>query len=71
MSFVKLSRSAYAEKYALTKLAMFLQMQEYIQSANGTPSDIYLPMDRSDIAGYVAMSLAAASRSFPPWRLVA
>jgi CRP-like cAMP-binding protein len=54
-----------AQKHALAKLTMFLQLQEHIQSTNGTPpSEIYLPMDRSDIADYVGMSLAAVSRGF-------
>jgi CRP/FNR family transcriptional regulator len=46
-----------AQKHALSKLAMFLQLQEHVQSANGIPSsEIYLPMNRSDIADYVSMS---------------
>ena len=53
-----------AQKHALSKLAMFLQLQEHLQSANGIASDIYLPMDRSDVADYVSMSLAAVSRGF-------
>jgi len=53
-----------AQKHALSKLAMFLQLQEHIQSTNGALSEIYLPMNRSDIADYVSMSLAAVSRGF-------
>jgi CRP/FNR family transcriptional regulator len=54
-----------AQKHAVSKLAMFLQLQEHVQSANGTPSsEIYFPMNRSDIAEYVSMSLAAVSRGF-------
>jgi len=53
-----------AQRHALSKLAMFLQLQEHLQSANGIPPEIYLPMDRSDIADYVGMSLAAVSRGF-------
>jgi CRP/FNR family transcriptional regulator len=54
-----------AQKHAVSKLAMFLQLQEHVQSANGIPpSEIYLPMNRSDIADYVSMSLAAVSRGF-------
>jgi len=52
------------QKHAVAKLAMFLELQEHVQSANGTPLEVYLPMDRSDIAGYVGMSLAAVSRGF-------
>lgn len=53
-----------AQRHASSKLAMFLQLQEHIQSANGALPEIYLPMDRSDIADYVGMSLAAVSRGF-------
>lgn len=53
-----------AQKHAVARLAMFLQLQEHIQSTNGTPPEIYLPMDRSDVADYVGMSLAAVSRGF-------
>jgi CRP/FNR family transcriptional regulator, anaerobic regulatory protein len=53
-----------AQRRASLKLAMFLQLQEHIQSANGKLPEIYLPMDRSDIADYVGMSLAAVSRGF-------
>ena len=52
------------QKYATSKLAMFLQLQEHVQSANGKLPEIYLPMGRSDIADYVGMSLAAVSRGF-------
>ncbi len=54
-----------AQKHALSRLAMFLQLQEYLQSFGDKPqAEIYLPMDRSDIADYVSMSLAAVSRGF-------
>jgi len=53
-----------AQKHALSKLTMFLQLQEHIQSSDGVPPEIYLPMDRSDIADFVSMSLAAVSRGF-------
>jgi CRP/FNR family transcriptional regulator, anaerobic regulatory protein len=53
-----------AQKHASSKLAMFLQLQEHVQTVNGEPPEIYLPMDRSDIADYVGMSLAAVSRGF-------
>jgi CRP/FNR family transcriptional regulator len=53
-----------AQKRAVSKLAMFLRLQERLQSSPGRPAEIYLPMDRSDIADYVGMSLAAVSRGF-------
>lgn len=54
-----------AQKYALSKLAIFLQLQERLQAARAEPTaEIYLPMPRSDIAKYVGMSLAAVSRGF-------
>jgi CRP-like cAMP-binding protein len=53
-----------AQRYALSKLAMFLQLQEHVQAVDGAPPEIYLQMDRSDIADYVGMSLAAVSRGF-------
>ncbi len=44
---------------------MFLQMLEEMQAANGEPTnEIYLPINRSDIAEYVGTSLAAVSRAF-------
>lgn len=54
-----------AQKHALAKLTMFLQLQEHLQT-NGKQqvTEIYLPMDRKDIAEYVGMSLAAVSRGF-------
>jgi CRP-like cAMP-binding protein len=53
-----------AQRHASSKLAMFLQLQEHVQSEKGALTEIYLPMDRSDIADYVGMSLAAVSRGF-------
>jgi len=53
-----------AQRLALPRLATFLQMQEHVQSRAGPATEIYLPMDRSDIADYVGMSLAAVSRGF-------
>lgn len=54
-----------AEKHALSKLAMFLRLQEHLQLSRGEPAEeIYLPMDRSDIARYIGMSLATVSRGF-------
>jgi CRP-like cAMP-binding protein len=54
-----------AQKRALPKLTMFLQLHEDIQSASQvTPPEIYLPMGRADIADFVGMSPAAVSRGF-------
>ncbi len=54
-----------AQKHALIKLAIFLQLQEHLQASRGeSTAEIYLPMDRSEIAQYVGMSLAAVSRGF-------
>jgi CRP-like cAMP-binding protein len=47
------------ERHALAKLAIFLELQEHIESMNKTRDEIYLPMNRSSIAGYVGMTLAA------------
>jgi len=53
-----------AQRHSLSRLATFLQLQEHIQSRAGPVTEIYLPMDRSDIANYVGMSLSAVSRGF-------
>lgn len=54
-----------AQRLALAKLAMFLQLQEHLQrTSKQPPTEIYLPMDRKDIAEFVGMSLAAVSRGF-------
>jgi CRP/FNR family transcriptional regulator len=53
-----------AQRRATARLARFLQLQEYLQSANGASPEIYLPMDRRDVADYVGMTLAAVSRGF-------
>jgi CRP/FNR family transcriptional regulator len=54
-----------ATRRTLSKLAMFLQMLEQFQAARGEATgEIYLPMDRTDIAEYVGVSLAALSRAF-------
>jgi CRP-like cAMP-binding protein len=54
-----------AERRAPKKLAMFLELQEHLQIAKGEPaSEIYLPMDRSSIAAYLGLTLAALSRAF-------
>ncbi len=47
------------------RIATFLQMLEQLQAAKrDTASEIYVPMDRSDIGEYVGLSLAAVSRTF-------
>jgi CRP-like cAMP-binding protein len=52
-----------AQRHALVKLAMFLQLQEHLQSNGSQPAnEIYLPMSRKDIAEFVGMSLPAVSR---------
>ncbi len=54
-----------ARTRTIPKLTMFLQMLEEMQAANGEPTnEIYLPMNRSDIAEYIGTSLAAVSRAF-------
>lgn len=54
-----------SNRHILSKLALFLQMLEQLEAANGEPTNtIYLPMDRSDIADYVGTTLAALSRGF-------
>lgn len=54
-----------AQKRAITRLAMFLDLQEHLQAAEGEPvSEVHLPMDRSSIAAYLGLTLAALSRAF-------
>jgi CRP-like cAMP-binding protein len=54
-----------ANKRTLSKLTMFLQMLEQLQAAKGdATSEIYIPMNRSDVAEYVGVSLAALSSAF-------
>jgi CRP/FNR family transcriptional regulator len=44
---------------------MLLELQEHLQLARGEPPlEIYLPMDRSSIAAYLGLTLAALSRAF-------
>jgi CRP-like cAMP-binding protein len=50
---------------ALARVAMFFQLLENYQSVRGeSAEELYLPMNRSDIADYLGMSLEAISRSF-------
>jgi CRP/FNR family transcriptional regulator, anaerobic regulatory protein len=54
-----------ASHRTLSKLTMFLLMLEELQAAKGeATNEIYVPMDRSDIADYVGASLASISRAF-------
>jgi len=54
-----------SQKRAATRLAMFLDLQEHLQITRGeAASEIYLPMDRSSIAAYLGVTLAAVSRAF-------
>ena len=54
-----------ASRRTVSKLAMFLQMLERLQTSNGgSRNEIYIPMDRSDIAEYIGTTLAAVSRAF-------
>lgn len=52
-------------RHTVAKLALFLQKLAQMELARGERvNEIYLPMSRSDIAGYVGVSLAAISRAF-------
>lgn len=54
-----------SQKRATKRLAMFLGLQESLQIAKGdSASEIYLPMDRSKIAGYLGLTQSALSRAF-------
>jgi CRP-like cAMP-binding protein len=53
------------QRRAATRLAMFLDLQEHLQiGRTGPASEIDIPMDRSSIAAYLGMTLAALSRAF-------
>jgi CRP-like cAMP-binding protein len=52
-------------RHALAKVGLFLEMLESHQAGRGkSAEEIYLPMTRSDIGGYIGTSLEAVSRSF-------
>lgn len=54
-----------AQRRAATRLAMFLDLQEQLQMSRAEPpGEIYLPMDRSSIADYLGVTLAAVGRAF-------
>lgn len=54
-----------SQRSAITKLAMFLQLFEQLQIAKGErAAEIHLPMNRSDIAEYIGITLAAVGRAF-------
>jgi CRP/FNR family transcriptional regulator len=54
-----------AQRRALSKVVMFLQLLKNLQAARGErTAEIYLPMNRSDIGEYLGMSLEAVSRAF-------
>jgi CRP-like cAMP-binding protein len=53
------------QRHAISKITTFLQMLEHLESSRGeATAEIYIPMNRSDIADYVGMSLPAVSRTF-------
>jgi CRP/FNR family transcriptional regulator len=54
-----------SQRSAVTKVAMFLQLLEQLRIARDEPTtEIYLPIDRSDIGEYTGLTLAAVSRAF-------
>ena len=54
-----------SQRRAATRLAMFLRQLEQLEFARGDDTaEIYVPMDRSDVAEYVGMTLPAVSRAF-------
>jgi CRP/FNR family transcriptional regulator, anaerobic regulatory protein len=52
------------QRGALPRLALFLQMLDRAREARDGHDEIDLPMNRSDIADYIGLSLAALSRAF-------
>ena len=52
-----------AQKHATSRVAMFLSLQEHLQHRDELTTEIYLPMDRTAIAAYIDLSLAAVSRA--------
>jgi CRP-like cAMP-binding protein len=53
------------QKSALSRVVMFLQLIEQLQVLRGEGrNEIYLQMDRSDIADYTGMTLPTVSRAF-------
>jgi CRP-like cAMP-binding protein len=53
------------QRHATAKIATFLKLVEQLEYSRGEPTaEIYVPMDRSDIADYVGMTLPAVSRTF-------
>ena len=54
-----------ARRQALSRVAIFPRLLEQLQAARGErTTEIYLPMNRSEIGEYVGMSLEAVSRAF-------
>lgn len=52
-------------KRAATRLVMFLDLQQNLQLSRGeSASEIHLPMDRTSIAAYLGITLAALGRAF-------
>jgi CRP-like cAMP-binding protein len=53
------------QKSAVSRLVMFLRLIEQLQVLRGEErNEVYLPMDRSDIAEYTGMTLPTVSRAF-------
>jgi CRP-like cAMP-binding protein len=54
-----------SQRSAVSRVVMFLRLIEQLQVLRGEErSEIYLPMDRSDIAEYTGMTLPTVSRAF-------
>jgi CRP-like cAMP-binding protein len=53
------------QKSAISRVVMFLRLIEQLQVLRGEErNEIYLPMDRSDVAEYTGMTLPTVSRAF-------